>query len=77
LICVSFSMNLVEPDALGPEVAYDLVAELAAAQGAAVAGAELVGLLPAAVLEGVPRSRWAELDLAEDRTIEARLDARR
>ncbi len=35
--------------------------------------AELVGLLPEAVLERTPPQRWAELDLAPDRTIEARL----
>ena len=35
--------------------------------------AELVGLVPAAVLDAAPLERWAELDLAADRTIEARL----
>jgi glutamate formiminotransferase / 5-formyltetrahydrofolate cyclo-ligase len=65
---VQVSMNLVDPEATGPAAAYDAVAALAP-----VAGAELVGLLPAAVLEAVPPSRWAELDLSPDRTIEARL----
>jgi hypothetical protein len=41
-----------------------------------VAGAELVGLLPAAALERVPSRRWADLDLDPSRTIEARLAAR-
>ena len=41
-----------------------------------VAGCELVGLVPRAVLDAVPRARWAELDLDEDRTIEARLARR-
>jgi glutamate formiminotransferase len=68
------SMNLVDPATVGPEVAYDAVVR--AAHGVAeVNGAELVGLLPRAVLDAVPAHRWAELDLAADRTIEARLEA--
>lgn len=67
------SMNLVEPATLGPAEAYDRVSRLAEGLGARVAGAELVGLLPDSVLAAVPRARWSELDLAEDRTIEARL----
>jgi glutamate formiminotransferase len=70
------SMNLVDPAELGPAEAYDRVARLAEAAGARVTGAELVGLVPAAVLDGVPRARWQELDLAPDRTIEARLERR-
>ncbi|MFP5254760.1 MAG: hypothetical protein ACLGI8_02805 [Acidimicrobiia bacterium] len=69
------SMNLVEPQVIGPDVAYDRVAALAAEHGAAVQGAELVGLVPQAVLEAVPRHRWAELDLGPERTLEARLEA--
>lgn len=65
---VQVSMNLVTPDALGPADAYDAVAE-----HARVAGAELVGLLPARVLAAVPPHRWEALDLDESRTIEARL----
>ena len=41
--------------------------------GAPIARAELVGLLPREVLLDVPAARWEALDLAEDRTIEARL----
>jgi len=63
------SMNLVDPVAgVGPEVVFDAVRNLVA-----VDGAELVGLVPAAVLDGVSPGRWAELDLAPSRTIEARL----
>jgi len=65
---VQVSMNLVEPDVLGPAEAWDLVA-----RRAPVAGAELVGLVPRSVLERTDPARWAQLDLAEDRTIEARL----
>lgn len=70
------SMNLVDPYQVGPAAAFDAVAGAAAQAGAEVTGAELVGLVPDAVLRAVPHSRWEELDLADDRTIEARLDAR-
>ena len=65
---VQVSMNLVAPDELGPAEAWDLVAERTA-----VVGAELVGLVPRSVLERIDRARWAELDLAEGKTIESRL----
>jgi glutamate formiminotransferase len=58
------SMNLLDPLALGPAEAYDLVAARAP-----VGGAELVGLVPAAVLAAVPADRWPELDLGEDRAL--------
>ncbi|HUQ63517.1 MAG TPA: hypothetical protein VM121_07180 [Acidimicrobiales bacterium] len=62
------SMNLIDPGDFGPAAAYDAVA-----LRVAVNRAELVGLLPAQVLEAVPAERWAELDLAPARTIESRL----
>ena len=65
---VQVSMNLVAPATLGPAEAYDLVAA-----ATPVARAELVGLIPRSLLDAVPRRRWAQLDLGEDRTIEARL----
>lgn len=65
---VQVSMNLVDPLALGPADAYDAVS-----LRVRVAGAELVGLVPRAVLEGAPAERWEQLDLGPDRTIEARL----
>ncbi len=58
------SMNLLDPDRLTPADAYDAVA--AQAQ---VDRAELVGLVPASVLEAVPAERWAELDLDDRRTL--------
>lgn len=72
------SMNLTEPLEVGPATAYDRVRAAVATEGAGavVAGAELVGLLPERVLRAVPEHRWAELDLAPERTIEARLAAR-
>lgn len=69
---VQVSMNLIDPLHVGPADAYDAVAARAR-----VAGAELVGLVPDAVLDAVPRERWAELDLDADRSIEARLRGRR
>ena len=66
---VQVSMNLVDPVALGPAQAYDAVA-----RHAPVSGAELVGLVPAAVLTAIPRHRWPELELDPSRTIEARLE---
>ncbi len=70
-------MNLVDPLVLGPAEAYDAVTASSALSGAdGVDGAELVGLVPAAVLDGVAPSRWSELDLDRSRTIEARLQGR-
>jgi len=71
------SCNLTEPYRLGPAQAYDAVATVAAdLGGTAIAGAELVGLLPAAVLAAAPRERWAQLGISADRTVEAALAAR-
>lgn len=69
---VQVSLNLVAPERVGPAEAWDRVAALVE-----VAGAELVGLVPQAVLERTDPARWAQLDLAPDRTIEARLARRR
>lgn len=68
---VQVSMNLLEPLSVGPADVHDAVAALVE-----VRAAELVGLLPAAVLEAVGEERWEQLDLSPDRTIEARLSAR-
>ena len=66
---VQVSCNLIDPWSVGPEAAFDAVASQAG-----VARAELVGLAPRGVLEGVPRHRWRELDLDAATTIEARLE---
>jgi glutamate formiminotransferase len=68
------SCNLIDPAAYGPARLYDAVAALAEANGGAVLGAELVGLLPQATLQAIPAARWAELGLSEDVTVEARFD---
>lgn len=65
------SCNLVEPEKLGPGAVVDLVAA-----HARVTGTELVGLVPSSVLAAEPPLRWRALDLAPERTIEARMVAR-
>jgi hypothetical protein len=52
------------------------VAALAATEHVRVLRAELVGLLPRAVLRALPQERWGELDVSEECTIEARLAER-
>jgi glutamate formiminotransferase len=68
---VQVSCNLIDPMAVGPADVYDRVAARAP-----IARAELVGLVPDAVLRAAPSERWAALDLAADRTVEARVAAR-
>jgi glutamate formiminotransferase/glutamate formiminotransferase/formiminotetrahydrofolate cyclodeaminase len=65
---VQVSCNLIDPATTGPDAAFDAVAARAA-----VARAELVGLVPADVLAAIAPSRWEALDLSRGRTIEARL----
>lgn len=67
---VQVSTNLLDPRRVGPHHVFDAVAAQAT-----VDRAELVGLVPAGVLAGIDPHRWARLDLAQDRTIEARLVA--
>ena len=68
---VQVSMNLIDPSTVGPAEVYALVADQAP-----IRRAELVGLIPRVVLEDTDRAWWTRLDLAEDRTIEARLEAK-
>lgn len=67
------SCNLIDPALIGPAQVYDTVRDLVEEAGGAVEGAELVGLLPAAVLRVIPGSRWSELGLSAEKTVEARL----
>jgi hypothetical protein len=69
---VQVSMNLIDPTRVGPAEVWDRVAGQAR-----IHRAELVGLVPAAVLAATPPGRWSELDLDEARTIEARVAGRR
>jgi glutamate formiminotransferase len=66
---VQVSCNLTAPWLVGPGAAYDAVASRLG-----VERAELVGLLPLAVLEAEPRHRWSELGIDPSTTIEARLE---
>ena len=70
---VQVSCNLVDPWHLGPGAAFDAVARALPA-GTGIEHAELVGLLPRAVLEAEPPHRWEELGLGLSETIEARLE---
>lgn len=69
------SCNLIDPEALGPAQAYDMIARTVSQLGGSVVRAELVGLVPAHVLDAIPVPRHRELDLSPDRTIEARLES--
>lgn len=64
---VQVSFNLIEPGVSGPADVWDAIAAVTP-----IARAELVGLVPASVLDATDPARWAQLDLAPDRTIEAR-----
>jgi glutamate formiminotransferase len=64
------SCNLIDPLRAGPAAVFDAVA-----RRAEIDRAELVGLVPAAVLAQTPARRWSELDLDPSRTVEARLEA--
>lgn len=64
---VQVSMNLIDPLVVGPAAVHDFVASQTP-----ITRAELVGLVPRAVLDAVDPSRWAELDLGPHRTIEMR-----
>ena len=65
------SVNLIQPMISGPNDVYEAVA-----QYAQVHHAELVGLLPASVLAVIPRTRWEDLDLSVEQTIEWRVTNR-
>jgi glutamate formiminotransferase len=65
------SINLVNPEISNPTHAFDAVK-----QHAEIHHAELVGLLPRDVLCSIPEGRWESLDLAEENTIEWRLENR-
>ncbi len=67
------SCNLVDPGLFGPARLYDAVAALVADVSGRVEGAELVGLIPTAVLAKVPPGRYEELGLSPDATVESRL----
>jgi glutamate formiminotransferase len=65
---VQVSMNLIDPLVVGPAVVWDAVEALAP-----IRYAELVGLVPAAVVQAAPAARRTQLGLSDDVTIERRL----
>ncbi len=65
---VQVSCNLLRPLVVGPAQIWDTVATMAT-----IAGAELVGLVPQAVLSSIPARRWGQLDLGPNRTLEAQI----
>lgn len=67
---VQVSCNLIEPLEVGPAQVYDEVAALL--NDGAIDHAELVGLVPRAVLDAIDPTRWTQLGLSEAATIEAR-----
>jgi glutamate formiminotransferase len=69
---VQVSMNLIDYQVTPPAAAFEAVAALAAADGAGVAGSELIGLVPEAALAGLDDELRARVR-AEGRTIEQRL----
>lgn len=68
---VQVSCNVIEPARVRLSDLYDQVRRLAA--NGAIERAELVGLAPRGVLEREDPSRWAELGLSPETTIESRL----
>lgn len=68
---VQISCNLIAPEDVGPTTVYDQVGGLL--HEGDIARAELVGLLPRAVLDHQERARWSQLGLSDDQTIESRL----
>ncbi len=67
------SCNLVDPARLGPVQIYDLVRDLVEKEGGRVIAAELVGLIPRQILDQIPATRWSELGLSAEATVESRL----
>ncbi len=68
------SCNLLDGSGRALERVFDEVSAGAEERGCRVVRAELVGLLPRAALAEIPRSRWRELGVGEEATIEARVE---
>lgn len=63
------SCNLIAPELTGPDEVHDALSTHVEIQRC-----ELVGLIPRSVLEAIEESRWEQLDIAIDKTIEQRLE---
>jgi glutamate formiminotransferase len=72
---VQVSLNLVDLDATGLEPALFAVRDAVHAAGGRVGRVELVGLVPAAALDGVSAAFLAWSGIGPDQTIEARVAA--
>ncbi len=70
------SCNLVAPEVVGPAAVTAAVAAAGGDHGVRVVGCELVGLVPASVLDAIDPADWSGLDLSVDQTIEGRLRRR-
>jgi glutamate formiminotransferase len=68
---IQISCNLIDPSVAGPSVVYDDV-EGRLGRGV-IERCELVGLVPEAVLRAQDSTRWEQLGLRLDATIESRL----
>jgi glutamate formiminotransferase / 5-formyltetrahydrofolate cyclo-ligase len=69
---VQVSCNLIDVEGARTSAIYDVVSERLGPAGQ-IERAELVGLAPKSLLEAEDESRWEELGLSLDTTIEARL----
>lgn len=63
------SMNLIAPEDVGPDEAYQRIMDTLLPQYR-VSHCELVGLMPARALARISREKWDILDLSPQRTIE-------
>jgi glutamate formiminotransferase len=70
---VQVSMNLLDYRVTSPAVAYAAVAELAGRAGARVEASEIVGLVPAAALDGTDPAALRLRGFTPDRFLETRL----
>jgi glutamate formiminotransferase len=68
---VQISFNLIDPMSVRPSMVYDKVVALLG--DGEIDHAELVGLIPEAVLQAEDPQRWEQLGLAHSATIESRL----
>ncbi len=68
---VQISFNLIDPLKVPPSVVYDEAADLLSV--GSIDHAELVGLIPEALLRLEDSKRWRQLGLSKDATIESRL----
>ena len=69
---VQVSCNIVDVETVFPSQVYDRVRTLLP-EGGQISRAELVGLVPTALLERENPARWVELGLSRDATIEQRI----